>query len=78
MKQDMEEKVKVLLKWMQTEDYYMTHGGNGPNWKEGGELMREYLKMTDSLGIERIDTLIVKFNMICKANLVRGILEDTK
>ena len=69
---------KELLNWMQTEDYYKTHGGNGPDWKEGGELMKEYLKMTDSLGIERKNTLIVKFNEICKANSLRGILEDSK
>ena len=68
----------MLLNWMQTEDYYKTHSGNGPNWKEGGELMKEYLKMTDSLGIERKNTLIVKFNEICKANLIRGILEESK
>ena len=68
----------MLLNWMQTEDYYKTHSGNGPNWKEGGELMKEYLKMTDSLGIERKNTLIVKFNLICKANLIRGILEESK
>jgi thymidylate kinase len=63
--------VEALLNWMQTEDYYKTHGGNGPNWKEGGELMGKYLKMTDSLGIERKNTLIVKFNKICNANLLR-------
>ena len=71
-----EEKVKVLLSWMQTEEYYKTHGGNGPNWKEGGELIKEYGKAMDDAGIERRDTLVVKYNKILNANLLRRVREQ--
>ena len=67
--------MEELLVWMRTEAYYQTHGGNHPDWLEGGKMAKDYLKMVDSAGIQRKDCLIVEYNRILNTNLGRRTLE---
>ena len=42
------QKVKELLRYMRTDEYWLERGGNGPYHDEGGELMSAYLALKDS------------------------------
>ena len=63
------QKVRELLKYMRTGEYWLEQGGNGPYRDEGGELMDAYLALQDSKNIPRNETLIIEFNMIQNSNL---------
>lgn len=67
------QKVQEMIEWMKTDDYFKTHGGNSPNWNEGGELMTVYLKTNDKLGVKREDTLVIPYNKVLMNNLGRRL-----
>ncbi len=50
------QKVKEVLIWTQSDEYWLEHGGNGPYHEEGGELMDTYLALQDSKNIPRKET----------------------
>ena len=41
------EKVREMIEYMRTDEYWLERGGNGPFFDEGGELLRKYLETTD-------------------------------
>ena len=51
--------MKDMITHMKTDEYWLEHGGDEPNWDEEGEIMKEYLKIMDEKGEERKDTLFV-------------------
>ena len=65
-----------MITHMKTDEFWLEHGGNGPNWNEGGELMKEYLKRNDEKGVERKDSLIVPYNKMINANMWRPYIEN--
>ena len=52
-KAEMQERITDLLEHMQTDEFWLARGGNGPYFLEGNELLRKYLDMTDAKKIER-------------------------
>ncbi len=70
------QKVRELLKYMQTDEYWLERGGNGPYHDEGGELMKAYLAPRDSKNIPRNETLIINFNMIQNSNLAKPYIQN--
>ena len=70
------EKVKEMITHMKTDEFWLGHGGNGPNWNEGGELMKEYLKRNDEKGVERKDSLIVPYNKVIRSNMWRPCVQN--
>ncbi len=70
------QKVKELLKYMRTDEYWLERGGNGPYHDEGGELMSAYLALRDSKNIPRNETLIIDFNMIQNSNLAKPYIQN--
>ena len=58
----MTEKVKEMIAYMRTDEYWIERGDSSPDYTEGSWLMKEYLKMTDNKLVERKDTLIVSYN----------------
>ena len=40
--EEMTEKVKEMLAYMRTDEYWLKRGGNSPYFLEKGELMRKY------------------------------------
>ena len=70
--------VEVLLQWMETDEYWLKRGGNGPCYDEGGELMNKYFTITDGLNIPRINTLKSKYHKICSSNRMRkNVMNNT-
>ena len=45
--EEMTEKVKEMITYMKTDEYWLECGGTGPYFLEGGELMRKYSETTD-------------------------------
>ena len=71
-------RVEELLQWMETDQYWVKHGGNGPCYDEGGALMNKYFTLTDELNISRDNTLIVNYHKICSRNRVRkNVMNNT-
>ena len=70
------QKVKELLRYMRTDEYWLERGGNGPYHDEGGELMSAYLALKDSKNIPRNETLIIDFNMIQNSNLAKPYIQN--
>ena len=48
--EEITEKVKGMITYMNTDEYWLERGGNGLYWDEGGELMKEYLRIMDERG----------------------------
>ena len=69
----LEEQVKELFVYMKTDEYYEKYGGNAPNFNDGGDLMTQYLDITDALNIPRKETLIQEYNCILLSNLARRL-----
>ena len=65
------ERVREMIAYMRTDDYWLKRGGNCPYFLEGGELMQKYLELTDGKNIERRDTLIVPYNRVLQMNMFR-------
>jgi hypothetical protein len=61
--EEMTVKMKELIEYVKTDEYWINYGLNYPNWKEGGELIKMYLNESDKLNILRNKTLIVEFNI---------------
>ena len=70
------QKVKELLRYMRTDEYWLNRGGNGPYHDEGGELISAYLALKDSKNIPRSETLIIDFNMIQNSNLAKPYTQN--
>jgi hypothetical protein len=70
------QKVKELLRYMRTDEYWLERGGNGPYHDEGGELISAYLALKDSKNIPRSETLIIDFNMIQNSNLAKPYIQN--
>ena len=70
------QKVKELLRYMRTDEYWLNRGGNGPYHDEGGELISAYLALKDSKNIPRSETLIIDFNMIQNSNLAKPYIQN--
>ena len=70
------QKVKELLRYVRTDEYWLERGGNGPYHDEGGELMSAYLALQDSKNIPRNETLIIDFNMIQNSNLAKPYIQN--
>ena len=70
------QKVKELLRYMRTDEYWLNRGGNGPYHDEGGELISAYLALKDSKNIPRSETLIIDFNMILNSNLAAPYIQN--
>ena len=70
------QKVKELLRYMRTDEYWLKRGGNGPYHDEGGELISAYLALKDSKNIPRSETLIIDFNMIQNSNLSKPYIQN--
>ena len=70
------QKVKELLKYMRTDEYWLKRGGNGPFHDEGGELMSAYLALKDSKNIPRSNTLIIHYNMTINSNLAKPYIQN--
>ena len=45
--EELTERVREMIAYMRTDEYWLKRGGNGPYFLEGGELMRKYLETTD-------------------------------
>ncbi len=73
---EISQKVKELLRYMRTDEYWLKRGGNGPYHDEGGELMSAYLALKDSKNIPRNETLIIDFNMIQNSNLTKPYIQN--
>ncbi len=69
-------KVKELLKYMRTDEYWLQRGGNGPFHDEGKELIEAYLALKDSKNIPRSKTLIIDYNMIINSNLAKPYIQN--
>ena len=69
--EEMTEKVKEMIAYMRTDEYWLERGGNGPYFLEGGELMRKYLETTDWKKTERKETLIGPYNRVLQMNMFR-------
>ena len=67
------EKVREMIEYMRTDEYWLERGGNGPYFLEGGELLRKYLETTDWKKKERKDTLIVPYNRVLQMNMFRPV-----
>ena len=64
--------VKKLIKRIGTEEYYKKYGGNQPNYNDGGELMKNYLKEYAKIyGYGATATLIKPYNEALTKNLKR-------
>ena len=74
--EEMTLRVEEMIEHMRSDEYWLHRGGNGPYFAEGGELMRRYLDMTDSLNIARRDTLIVPYNRVLWVNMSRPDFVD--
>ena len=70
------QKVKELLRYMRTDEYWLNRGGNGPYHDEGGELISAYLALKDSKNSPRSETLIIDFNMIQNSNLAKPYVQN--
>ena len=70
------QKVKELLRYMRTDEYWLKRGDNGPYHDEGGELISAYLALKDSKNIPRSETLIIDFNMIQNSNLAKPYIQN--
>ena len=40
--EEMTEKVREMITYMKTDEFWLEHGGNAPYFVEGGELLRKY------------------------------------
>ena len=71
--EELTERVREMIAYMRTDDYWLKRGGNCPYFLEGGELMRKYLETTDWKS-KRKDTLIVPYNRVLQTNMFRSDL----
>ena len=69
--EELTERVREMIAYMRTDEYWLERGGNGPYFIEGGELIRKYLETTDWKKTERKDTLIVPYNRVLQMNMFR-------
>ena len=67
------EKVREMIEYMRTDEYWLERGGNGPYFDEGGELMKTYLDTTDWGRTQRKETLIVPYNRVLQMNMFRPV-----
>ena len=67
------EKVREMIEYMRTDEYWLERGGNGPYFDEGGELMKKYLDTTDWRRTQRKETLIVPYNRVLQMNMFRPV-----
>ena len=67
------EKVREMIEYMRTDEYWLERGGNGPYFLEGGELMKKYLETTDWRRTQRKETLIVPYNRTLQMNMFRPV-----
>ena len=72
--EELTERVREMIAYMRTDEYWLERGGNGPYFLEGGELIRKYLDTTDWKKKERKDTLIVPYNRVLQINMFRSDL----
>ena len=77
--EEMTERVREMIAYMRTDEYWLERGGSGPNLLEGSWLMKTYLEMTDDRNIERRDTLIVPYNRTLQMDMFRpNLVINTK
>ena len=67
------EKVREMIEYMRTDEYWLERGGNGPYFDEGGELMKKYLDTTDWRRTQRKETLIVPYNRVLQMNMFKPV-----
>ena len=67
------EKVREMIEYMRTDEYWLERGGNGPYFDEGGELMEKYLDTTDWRRTQRKETLIAPYNRVLQMNMFRPV-----
>ena len=65
------ERVREMIAYMRTDEYWLKRGGKAPYFLEGGELMRKYSETTDWKKTERKETLIVPYNRVLQMNMFR-------
>ena len=75
--EEMTVKIKELIEYMKTDDYWIKYGSNYPIWSDGHELVKMYLKETDKLNKDRKDTLIVELNITKNKNCGPNIKDRT-
>ena len=54
--------MKKLINRIRTDKYYKKYKGNEPNEKDGGNLVKKYLKAYDKTGKKREDSLKVFYD----------------
>ena len=69
--EELTERVREMIAYMRTDEYWLERGGNGPYFLEGGELIRKYLDTMDWKKTERKETLIVPYNRVLQMNMFR-------
>ena len=69
--EEVEERVREMISYMRTDEYWLERGGNGPHFLEGGELIRKYLDTMDWRRTQRKETLIVPYNRVLQMNMFR-------
>ena len=69
--EELTERIREMIAYMRTDDYWLERGGNGPYFLEGGELMRKYLETMDWRRTQRKETLIVPYNRVLQMNMFR-------
>ena len=69
--EELTERIREMIAYMRTDEYWLERGGNGPYFLEGGELMRKYLETTDWRMTQRKETLIVPYNRVLQMNMFR-------
>ena len=69
--EELRERVREMIAYMRTDEYWLKRGGNAPYFLEGGELMQKYLETTDWKKTERKETLIVPYKRVLQMNMFR-------